>query len=295
MQMRTFLSIVIGALVALALVAVATALPSLVRGDARGSFVVGCDWSHTLPDDPIRAPFRPGASHSHDFFGNVATDAMSVRSGLLDAATTCRNPKDTAAVWSPTATMNGVRVTPLRERSYYFGRRGHELSDMPADLRMIAGNAVATSVDENPHVFWSCGGTSPEVDHPYDCTPFADAGGTADGVTGHIDFPQCWDGLSTAFSETDPHVAYLEHGSCPSDHPRLIPRLRVRVHFGVQDPCAGLRPCSPDDTPLENLRFTLASGPYYTLHADFWNTWQQGALDDLVSKCLRAHHPCGGA
>jgi hypothetical protein len=46
--------------------------------------------------------------------------------------------------------------------------------------------------------------------------------------------------------------------------------------------------------PLENLRFTLASGPYYTRHADFWNTWQQGALDAHVSKCLRAHHACGG-
>ena len=293
--MRTLVSIVIGLLFALALVAVATALPSLVRGDARGSFVVGCAWSHTLRDDPILAPFRPGASHSHDFFGNVATDAMNVRSDLFEGETTCRDADDTAAVWSPTAYVEGTRVIPIRARSYYFGRARRTVADMPADLKMVAGNALATSPETNPHVTWSCGGTSPEVDHPYDCTPFADAGGTADGVTGHVDFPQCWDGESAAFSEIDPHVVYLERGSCPSDHPTLIPRLRVRLHFGVQDPCAGLRPCSPDDTPPENVRFTLASGPWYTLHADFWNTWDQAALDTLVWRCLRAHRPCGGA
>src|SRR3712207_7949978 len=45
---------------------------------------------------------------------------------------------------------------------------------------------------------------------------------------------------------------------------------------------AALRISSPEDTPLENLRFVLASGPHYTLHADLWNTWDQTALDRLV-------------
>ena len=292
--MRTLLSLVIGALVVLALVAVATALPGVIRADARGSFVVGCAYSHTLNDDPILAPLRPGMSHAHDFFGNVETSALTTRDELLGARTTCRDRDDTAAVWSPSARLEGIAVTPLRVRVYYFGRPGGDVGRLPPDLKMIAGDASATSPEENRHVAWSCGGTSPEIDHPYDCAPFADAGGTADGVTGHVDFPQCWDGRSVAYSATDPHVVYLEGGRCPTTHPTLIPRVRVRIHFGVDDPCAGLRPCSPEATPLENLRFSLASGPYYTLHADLWNTWDQAALDDLVDRCLRAHRACGG-
>jgi hypothetical protein len=38
---------------------------------------------------------------------------------------------------------------------------------------------------------------------------------------------------------------------------------------------------------------TLSSGPYYTMHADFWNTWQQDALDALVDRCVRGREACG--
>ncbi len=38
---------------------------------------------------------------------------------------------------------------------------------------------------------------------------------------------------------------------------------------------------------------TLASGAYYTVHADFWNTWDQTGLQTLVNRCLNAHVDCG--
>jgi hypothetical protein len=28
-------------------------------------------------------------------------------------------------------------------------------------------------------------------------------------------------------------------------------------------------------------------------HADFWNTWQQPALEELVARCLKAGVDCG--
>jgi hypothetical protein len=37
----------------------------------------------------------------------------------------------------------------------------------------------------------------------------------------------------------------------------------------------------------------LSSGPYWTLHADFWNTWKQAALDRLIDRCLRRGVNCG--
>ena len=261
----------------------------------RGGFVVGCAWSHSSQDDAIVHPNDPGASHSHDFFGNTSTNARSTRGSLLAAGTTCRNDDDTAAVWSPSPYLNGIGVTPLRERTYYFGAGRPTVRSLPAGLKMLAGDMMASSPDDNPRASWFCGGGTPVADHPYDCTPYRGDGGAIDGITGMVDFPQCWDGVHLDSPDHTSHLAYRPGPSCPSDHPVLLPRLRVRIHRGVWDPCAGLRPCSPTDAPADNIRLSLASGPYWTLHADYWNTWHQDALDDLVTTCLRTGKACHDA
>ena len=56
-------------------------------------------------------------------------------------------------------------------------------------------------------------------------------------------------------------------------------------------PGAGHYPCAPDSSG-EKVRLTLSSGPYYTLHADFWNTWIQAKLNQLVETCLNQHVRC---
>jgi Domain of unknown function (DUF1996) len=290
-------SIWVGTVVVVVPLAVALAILGIDHlsglADERGSFVVGCAWSHTLPDDPIVHPRRPGASHMHDFYGNVTTNASSTRASMLDAPTTCRDPQDRAAVWSPTAYMNDRRIVPVRERTYYFGAGRRRVATVPADLKMLAGNGMATSPSDNPHVTWDCGGDSPRATHPYDCSPYRDV--SADGLVARIDFPECWDGLHTDSADHVSHVAYRQGRRCPPSHPHRIPRIRVRVHYGIFDPCAGARPCSPDAMPPGGLAFRLSSGPYFTVHADFWNTWQQSALDDLVARCVNAAKACGGA
>ena len=65
-----------------------------------GQFVLRCGYSHTLMDDPIVFPGQPGASHMHDFFGNVGVNASSTVESMLAAQTTCRVPSDTAGYWS---------------------------------------------------------------------------------------------------------------------------------------------------------------------------------------------------
>jgi len=260
------------------------------HGSERGSFVVGCAWSHTLPDDPIVSPGRPGASHLHDFFGNTRTHARSTRRSMLAGDTTCRDGDDLAAVWAPTAFLDGERIIPIRERTYYFGQRRADVRSLPPDIRMIAGNAGATSSGANPHVAWYCGGESPRVDHPYSCLPYREE--SADGLVARIDFPECWDGVRTDSRDHTSHVAYADRRSCPSTHPERIPRLRVRVHYGIWDPCGAPGPCSPESAPA--ISMSLSSGPYYTAHADFWNTWHQPALDRLVAECVNASRACGG-
>jgi hypothetical protein len=66
-----------------------------------------------------------------------------------------------------------------------------------------------------------------------------------------------------------------------------------RVSWAVQDPCLGTVPCTADLAPDLNIKFHLSSGPYYTMHADLWNTWNQATLNDLVTNCLNAHISCG--
>jgi Domain of unknown function (DUF1996) len=262
--------------------------PSLLSGrgaeaaQSNGQFVLRCTYSHTLPDDPIVFPGQPGASHVHDFFGNIGVNAFSTMESMLADETTCRVPSDTAGYWAPQASLNGVPITPTVMRIYYLGPRNGTVETIPPGLQMVGGEPHATSPAENPHVSWNCGQTkavkTPQAGLPYDCTPWAHHG-FVDGIVASIDFPSCWNGTGL----TPDDVAYPVQGSCPPGFPRVIPRLSERVHFGV------MNPLNPDGS----LAFTLSSGPAYTLHADFWNTWQQERLDQLVADCLIARVHCG--
>jgi hypothetical protein len=261
------------------------ALPALpARAEGRiGQFVLRCPYSHTLMDDPIVAPGQPGASHMHDFYGNTSVDASSTMESMLAGDTTCRVPGDTAGYWTPTAFLNGIQITPTVMRIYYLGPGSGSVETIPAGLQMVAGNRDATSPGENPHVGWNCGqtvnATSPTYDEPYDCTPWAKHYQFVDGVVAVIDFPSCWSG--TGLRPED--VVYPVAGQCPAAFPHVLPRISERVHLGIMDPT------NPDGT----IALTLSSGPTYTLHADFWNTWQQARLDQLVADCLAAQVHCG--
>ncbi len=63
------------------------------------------------------------------------------------------------------------------------------------------------------------------------------------------------------------------------------------------------QPLDTCDPANEDVLFSLAGGPagdtdtchgYWTLHADFWDTWNQSALIPLVQDCLDGGMPTGG-
>lgn len=134
-------------------------------------------------------------------------------------------------------------------------------------------------------------------------------------------------GFSTKFD-----LAYenLATGQCPAGFPYHIPHISVRVHTLVTNPCpeypdSDTADCMPglSGTPpkIQLMVSTMGMnggtpvpGPWYTMHADYWNTWQQGpvtpptnpltqgngTLDDNVAYCLGKyisytvkHSPCG--
>ena len=271
-------------LASIAMLAVLAALvPSWAGADEpAGQFWVRCRFSHAAMDDPIVFPGQPGASHMHDFFGNKTTDANSTQASMLAGATNCRIPSDTAGYWSPTASVGGVTIKPPVMRIYYLGVKDVAVETIPQGMKMIGGNKDALSPAENPHVFWYCGETvsvkTPKMDAPYDCGPWSQYR-FVDGVVGVVDLPNCWDGVGLEPS----NIVYPVGGACPSGFDHVLARVSERIHFGV------MNPLNPDGT----VGLTLSSGAYYTLHADFWNTWQQPRLDQLVADCLVAHVGCG--
>jgi Domain of unknown function (DUF1996) len=254
-----------------------------VRAAQSGQFVLRCPYSHSLPDDPIVFPGQPGASHLHDFFGNTSVNASSTFETMLAGETNCRVPSDTAGYWAPAGFLNGVQLRPGVMRIYYLAPAATGTpGTIPAGLQMVGGNKEAQSPGENPHVSWSCGQTTsvstPHRDMPYDCRPWAQYA-FVDGIVASIDFPSCWNGIGLRPED----VTYPEGGTCPPGFGNVIPKLSERVHYGV------MNPLGPDGT----LAFQLSSGPPYTMHADFWNTWVQERLDQLVADCLVAKVHCG--
>ena len=292
----------------LAMCAWATVLsvaPQIASAHAPGGFGVQCGFTHMSMDDPIVYPSQPGMGHMHAFYGNKSTDAYSTRKKLLAAGTTCTDKKDKAAIWAPTAFIrkNGSwrALEPYRERTYYFRAIRQSIApvtSLPPNIKLIGGNPHAMSRAENPALRWYCGEGSPERPFPYDCRPYTAKG--EDGIRAIIDLPFCWDGANLDSPDHFSHVIYsdpndttphVEPAQCPASHPKYLPALSIRIHFRIQDPCAGATPCGPADGG-QHVRIKLSSGPYYTMHADFWNTWVQSRLETLTDNCVRASKDC---
>ena len=248
---------------------------ALSRADLRGvNFVENCRFSHQAPDDPIVFPGKPGASHQHTFVGNRTTSAFSTFGSLRSGSTTCLRRDDTAAYWVPTLYQGSTPVFPLGATIYY--RRGTlaEVSTFPNDLRMIAGDASATSPQSMRVTFWSCG-IAGGAERSSTVPTCPDVRGSF--LRLHIRFPECWDGRRLDSPDHRSHMAYAVRGACPSTHPVEVPQITQIYRY----PTRG------------GEGFSLASGGQFSAHADFVNAWKPGALRKLVEGCLNALVHCG--
>jgi len=113
-------------------------------------------------------------------------------------------------------------------------------------------------------------------------------------VTAVLVFPDCWDGAN-GYPNFDvqmgidrKHFYYSTNGSCGAGV--MITQLHMQVHF--MDPKTN-RPLVNPLNPDGSMRLTLASGPYYTMHADFGNLWDI-ALGGLTAGCLNRQAYYGG-
>lgn len=252
-----------------------------------------CQYSHSLPDDPVVFPGLPGDSHLHDFLGNNSTNANSTYTDMIAQESpwnsTCpQNTRDVAAYWSPAFYEGPTHILPCQSQSsprctlYYRDdnvssayRAAHLPEPWPAGFKMIAGNSHAQSEADSPYlgreIYYGCSNNSTgKLKSPPNCSTGI--------ISVHIGFPNCWNGTdyttdTGGYNSLANSLRYPSSGVCPTGFDHLLPRLIIRLEIPVG---------TTTDDP------SWSSGAYYTVHSDFWNTWPQDALTSLVSRCLAA-------
>ncbi|MBC8162370.1 MAG: DUF1996 domain-containing protein [Roseiflexaceae bacterium] len=248
-------------------------------------FQVHCSLGQRLRDDPIVFPNQPGASHEHQFSGAKVINAFSSYETLTRGGTSCNNLNDTAGYWAPALyDSRGVLRSPFRIKAYYYANNSGTkttLRAFPRNLRIIAGDPRATGPQPVGVIDWFCRNrTNQDKGLPLARTspPQCDSD---EFLSLSIRFPDCWDGVNLDSSDHRRHMAYSsERMLCPSTHPVKLPKLRLSVVY--------------EDKAFTGGNFTLGGTsqqrglPWYAMHADFWNTWQQSPLEKLVNDCLKS-------
>lgn len=251
---------------------------------ADSGWIVSCQYSHTNKDDPIVFPNQPGLSHSHDYVGSKTTDANSTPQTMLEGATSCLVPGDKSGYWIPTAYKNGQVIHPQgtnKNALFYYRRKGAPtgviVQPFPLGLKMIVGNAHAQSAAENPdlgtHIIFKCGpGSGTDLPAPPSQCPNTPI------LSVSLQFPNCWDGQHLDSADHKSHMSYPVNNKCPATHPVVLPRIESFWRYNV-----GTAP----------FTFSFDSGPYYTVHQDFFDAWVASDLQKLVDKCLNPGFDCG--
>lgn len=255
-------------------------------GPKGGKFEVTCKFSNHRQVDPIVSPGSPMSAHLHAFFANRNVTENSTADSLRGGSTTCKVLDDTAGYWIPAAyrTDTGALLTPTKIFAYYFGLPGRVTEAPPAGLKMVAGNGHATAPQGKNIISWSCGNGghshSPVKAEPYNC--LTEPNVVSQGVVAIVKFPWCWNG--TGLEPTDVAYGDFTTGACPAGFPHLMPQLQEHVHYGNSTSSPGWQ---------RGDLMTLSSGPTYTLHGDWINSWIQSRLADENARCTAVNRDCG--
>ena len=244
-------------------------------GVGLGEFTAVCDYTGLRDTiDPIVAPGSTTFMHAHDFFGNTEVTADSTPASLRENSdTNCDPVEDASSYWIPSLLQNGQPLDATSLTAYYFVKSPMDpaqLQEMPADMKMIAGNAKATSPQPLNRIAWTCFGSSQMLSTVPDCN-----GRTLQLA---LFFPECWDGVNTDSPDHVSHVAYSQPGvGCPDSHPYLIPQLELQFRW-QPEPGAQL------DVSSDSM---VGQSNGITAHADFVNGWDVNTLKERTDNCLR--------
>jgi hypothetical protein len=231
---------------------------------ARGaSFRIECATGQVAAVDPIVMPGHAGMTHFHQFFGNRALDENSTAASLrAEPATSCRNRSDSSGYWVPTLINDGTMVRPTGVEIIYRKSVSAPIVAHPAGLMLIAGSSKATTAQATSIVSWSCtGSNSPGSAAPSACR-------NRQQLVATIRFPECWDGKNLDSADHKSHVSYASNGVCAADTVAL-PQIEMRVIY----------------PRIANVSTrSLSSGSIFSMHADFFNGWDQRRFAGMVGR-----------
>jgi hypothetical protein len=265
-----------------------------------GAFRTSCTVSHFAYDDPIVFPGVPGASHLHTFFGNTGVNAYSTADSIEKTGnSTCSGGiLNRTGYWMPSMinTRTGGPVFPIAVLVYYktsyYGVQASTVQQPPAQLRMIAGNPSATTVQESdPYghhiVNFACNSQSDPFPPGDQLNPSVSDAYCPEGwrrLFMEVRFPQCWDGVNLDSSTHRSHMSYPTGSGCPSSHPVGLPEIQLRVEYDYNDPDRQYWRLSSD--------YYEGGGGGYSNHADWWNGWNQDLLTRIRTTCWNANMDC---
>ena len=137
---------------------------------------------------------------------------------------------------------------------------------------MVAGNAGSTG-PQNPQYFWF-----QEFQNASNNTTSGQmiTANTSGRITLKVVYPDCWDGVHLS-APGQSHVAYHTNKRlCPSTHPVAMPQLTMYITY---------------ETNGDGV--SLASGAWFTMHADFFNAWHPETQKRLIDECVVPSVRCG--
>lgn len=273
---------------------IVAAQPAAPSGDGSGNFRIQCGVSHHVADDPIVRPNQPSGSHMHAFAGNTAVDAYSTATSIRTTGeSTCHGGTlNRSGYWIPSLYDADGRILPLDPWHVYYKHGTVDpasVRPMPQGLRMVAGNAAATSAQPLETVRLSCG-TTP-IRRAEDFSSAMPACAQGDFVAMSVIFPQCWTGRELDSSDHTSHMAYAQHVGqpwhvCPATHPVPLPQITVNLHQVVREArgSAGWR-LSSDHTGQPGGQ---------TLHSDWFDGWDPAVVETFVAHCIHRRLDCSG-
>ncbi|KJY42972.1 hypothetical protein VR41_05340 [Streptomyces sp. NRRL B-1568] len=272
--------------------------PAVGSGGSAGTFTSSCgrnENGHFNSDNVIVTPgVSNGAHHTHDYVGNLSTNAFSSNASLAAAGTTCTNGDLSTHYWpvlrlldgkaapdanAPGGGHDGNMGKVLRPASVTIQFRGSPVSKvapMPRFLRIITGDAKAfTSGPGNANASWSCVGFEDrQLKDKYPICP----GGS--DVVRTLAFQSCWDGRSIDSANHRTHVAFAgRDGSCPRGF-KAVPQLVQRITYHV-----------PAGTPFAVDSFPEQLHKPVTDHGDFINVMPDALMTKAVS-CVNGGRRC---
>lgn len=256
-------------------------------GNGVGAFRLWCLISHMNYDDALVYPGQPNRSHLHMYFGNTSMNAMSTttRNG---AGSTCRGGNlNNSGYWTPSILgPDGSLIWPdallIYYKTGYNGIQNNEIQVPHKDLQMIAGDPNARVLNHPVH--FVCEGSDGTI-----LNRSNDIGSCYAGQTKQIavDFPQCWDGVNTKSSNFKTHMSYSPDGNgCPASHPVPIPEISMNFYYSTALDRYG---------SSEGFRLVTDGDGQAgaSMHADWWNGWDEPTLETIVTNCLRGGRDCG--